>query len=436
MLALSLLLVVLLIGANALYVAAELAAVGVRRSRLRVRADGGDKLVRLALGQIEPPERLDDFVAACQVGITFSSLALGAVGQAQIAPLLRPAMARLGAADAAAAHSLAAVIVLVVLTALQMILGELLPKSLALHSPTREVRWTALPMLWSSRLLGGFVTVLNGSGRWILRSLGQPAVGHAHVHPPEELELLVLEGGRGGGLEREETRRLRRALGMRRRKARQMMTPRVHVQALDADLPPEELARAVLDGPSTRYPVYRGSPENVIGILHSRELSARLLAGEPPTPVEGLLRPVVMVPETASSDELLLIMRRDKSLLLVVLDEYGGLSGILSASDLMREVLGEVPDDFGGAPVVPVHLEDGRVRLPGRLPIDRAARLTGYEWPADGVDTVAGAVLGAFGHLPREGERTVISGAEVEVERVEQQTVVSVLAEMRRRDDG
>lgn len=436
MLALTVVLLAMLIAANAFYVAAEFAAVSVRRSRLRARSDEGDRLAHAALEQIEPADRLDDFVAACQVGITLSSLALGAVGQAQLAPLVAPWFGWMGDAERVGAHSAAAAVVLVGLTALQMILGELVPKSLALHAPTHAVRWSALPMRWSSRLLAWFVVVLNGSGRAILRALGHSATGHAHVHSAEELELLVAESGREGLLERDESRRLRWALELRRRKARHLMTPRPRVQALDADLPAEELARTVLEGRFTRYPVYRGDRENVIGILHSRELASRLLADEPLPPVESMVRPVVAVPETMPSDEVLRVMRRHQALQLVVLDEFGGLAGIVSASDLLREVLGEVPEDFGGAPVAPEELPDGRVRLPGRLPIDRAARWTRAPWP-EGSETVASAVLTALGRIPEPGERMEIAGLEVEVERVEQHAVVSVLARRRpERDDG
>ena len=426
MLALSLALIAVLIAANALYVAAEFAAVSVRRSRLETDVDRGDRLARTVLRQIDTPARLDDFVAACQVGITLSSLALGAVGQALIAPQVAPWLAALGPVDTVAAHSIAAVAVLVALTALQMVLGELMPKSLALHAPTRTARWLAFPMLWSSRLLGGFVKILNGSGRFILRTLGHPAIGHAHVHSPEELEVLVAESGQSGVFARQESLSLRRALEMRRRKARHLMTPRPRVHSIDGDLPPDELARAVLEGPYTRYPVYRGERENVIGILHSRELAARVLAGEPLAPIDDFLRPVVAVPETMSSERMLGAMRHEKALQLVVLDELGGLAGIVSASDLLRDVLGHVPEDFGGTPVAPERLPDGSLRLPGRLPVDRAARWTGTPWPYD-VDSVAGAVLAVLDHLPGEGEGLEIAGGRAEVERVEQHTVVSIV---------
>ena len=427
MLTLNLLLVAALIAANAFFVAAEFAAVGVRRSRLRTRADAGDSLARSALEQIEPPERLDDFVAACQVGITLSSLALGAVGQAQIAPLVGSRLGLGGGTgEAVAAHSAAAVVVLLALTALQMILGELVPKSLALHAPVPTVRWAAVPMRWASRLLSWFVTFLNGSGRMILRALGQPTVAHAHVHSPAELELLVAESGSDGAFEREESRRLQRALALRRRRARQLMTPRPRVLSLDADAPPEELARAVLESPFTRYPVFRGDRENVIGILHARDLAARAVSGRLDEPIESILRPAVVVPESMPSHELWQVMQRRRALQVVVLDEFGGLAGIVSSSDLLRDVLGSVPEDFGGTRVVPEELADGRLRLPGRLPADRAERWTGVAWPQES-DTVAGTVLDAFGRLPEAGERTEIAGLPVEVERVEHQTVTSVL---------
>lgn len=432
----SLLLLVLLIAANAFYVAAEFAAVSVRRSRLRTRAEGGDRLARSALGQIDRPERLDDFVAACQVGITISSLALGAVGQAQLAPRISPWFAWTGAAEDVAAHSTAAVAVLVGLTALQMVLGELVPKSLALYAPTRTARWTAVPMRASSWLLSWFVAVLNGSGRLILRALGHSPSGHAHVHSAEELEYLVAQTGSGGVLQREESRRLLRALALRRRQARHLMTPRPAVQAFDVELPPEAIAEAVLGGRYTRYPVYRGDRENVIGILHARDVAARALSGEPLPAVESMLRPATVVAETMPADELLRVMRRDHALLVVVLDEYGGLAGIVSSSDLLGEVLGVVPDDFGESRLGPEDLPGGGWRLPGRLAVDHAARTTGVAWP-QGAVTVGGAVLDAFGRLPEPGERTELAGLEVEVERVEERAVASVLVRrLREGGDG
>jgi CBS domain containing-hemolysin-like protein len=433
MLLLSLVLLAVLIAANAFYVAAEFAAVSVRRSRLRTRAEDGDRLARSALAQIERPERLDDFVAACQVGITISSLALGAVGQAQIAPRIAPWFAWTGA-ETVAAHSTAAVVVLVGLTALQMVLGELVPKSLALYAPTRMARWTAVPMRASSWLLSSFVAVLNGSGRLILRALGHPPSGHAHVHSAEELEYLVAQTG-GGVLQREESRRLQRALALRRRQARHLMTPRPSVQAFDVDLPPEEIAAAVLGGRYTRYPVYRGNREYVIGILHARDVSAHSLSAEPLPPVESMLRPAVVVAETMPADRLLRVMRRERALLVVVLDEYGGLAGIVSSSDLLGEVLGIVPDDFGGSILAPEELPGGGWRLPGRLAVDWAARTTGVAWP-QGAVTVGGAVLDAFGYLPEPGERTELAGLEVEVERVEERAVASVLARRRPQQAG
>lgn len=243
--------------------------------------------------------------------------------------------------------------------------------------------------------------------------------------------MLVAASGDGGGLDSEDSRRLQRALALRRRTARQLMTPRTQVQALDADRPSEQLARAALEGPYTRYPVYRGARENLVGILHSRDLAARVLRGEPLEPLESLLRPVVAVPEGLPSDRLLAIMRRERALLVVVVDEFGGVAGIVSSSDLLRDVLGAVPEDFGGAPVAVEETPDGRLRLPGRLPVDHASRATGVPWPQE-AGTVAGAVLAALGHLPSPGERLRIGEIEVEVERFENRAVVSVLVAPRR----
>ncbi|HVR28900.1 MAG TPA: hemolysin family protein [Thermoanaerobaculia bacterium] len=427
MLIASLILAAVMILVNALYVAAEFGAVSARRSRLQNLAQNGDRLARIALEQIDPPERLDRYVAACQVGITLSSLGLGAAGQALLAPRLAPLVMERAAMTPEAALSAAAIAVLIVFTSSQMVLGELFPKSLALSNPTTMVRLCALPMRWSSLVLGPFVRVLNGSGNLVLRGLGFEPSGHTHVHSPEELELLLAESSSGGALDAEESRRLRRALQLRLRRARHLMTPRRRIVALDADLPFEELVRQVRDSPYTRLPVYRGDRDNVIGFLHARDVAARLLLEGPPPALEELLRDAVAVPESMTSDQLLQTMRSRRALQIMVLDEFGGIAGLISPSDVLREVLGVVPEDQGSAPTVPARLPDGRVRLPGRLPLDRAARWTGVAWEGE-AETVGGLVSEVLGRLPQTGERLVIAGVRVEVEAVRDRAVVSVVA--------
>src|SRR5215203_5320063 len=261
--------IVLLILLTALYVAAEFAAVGVRRSRLRRLAEDGNALAARLLPVVEDPAELDRYIAVSQIGITLSSLILGAYGQAQLAPVVAPLFQTLGGMDEETARSSAGAVVLLFLTALAMILGELVPKSIALQNPTRTALLTVLPMRWSRRIFGWSIAFLNGSGVLILRLLRVPATSHRHVHSPEEIELLIAESRDGGLLEPEEQVRLHRALRLGLRTAAQLMVPRERLAAIDIRTPLEDVLSVVTASPFSRLPVYRGDLDNVAGMLHT-----------------------------------------------------------------------------------------------------------------------------------------------------------------------
>ncbi|HXW07328.1 MAG TPA: hemolysin family protein, partial [Vicinamibacterales bacterium] len=257
---------------NALYVAAEFAAVGARRSRLRRLAEDGDSLAARVLPVVEDPRALDRYIAASQVGITLSSLVMGAYAQASIAPRVTPLFVETLAVEPRTAESTVALVVLLTLTTLQMILGELVPKSIALQDPTRTVRYTVLPMQWSLRIFSWSIRLLNGSGIAVLRLLGIPPTGHRHVHSPEEIALLIAESRDGGLLEPQEQVRLHRALRLGLRTARQLMVPRDRLVAIELSTPFEEIVRVVAVSAYSRLPVYRGSLDQIVGILHIKDL--------------------------------------------------------------------------------------------------------------------------------------------------------------------
>ena len=268
---------------NALYVAAEFAAVGVRNSRIQQLAADGSRLAAWLLPLIESPAALDRYIAACQIGITLSSLVLGAYAQATFAVWLTPLFVELGGLQTIAAQSVSAAVVLLVLTVAQVIFGELVPKSLALQYPTRAALYTLLPMLASLWVYRPFITWLNGTGLLLLRLLGSPSSTHRHIHSPEEIELLIAESRDGGLLEPDEHRRLQRALRLNLRQAKQLMAPRRQIAAIDIDTPLEQATALVAQSPFSRLPVYRGSIDNVIGMLHTKDLVRWRVSGEPAT---------------------------------------------------------------------------------------------------------------------------------------------------------
>jgi putative hemolysin len=343
---LALAVVLLLILLNALYVAAEFAAVGVRRSRLRRLAEDGHGLAARVLPIVEDARALDRYIAVSQVGITLSSLVLGAFGQAVLAPRLSPLLTEWAGMDTVAAYSTAAVTLLLVLTAFQMVLGELVPKSIALQYPTQTALYTVIPMQWSLRALRWATTILNGSGTLLLRLLRVPLVGHRHVHSPEEIELLIAESRDGGLLEPVEQVRLHRALRLGLRTARELMVPRERLAAIEASEPFEEVLRAAATSPYTRLPVYHGTLDRIVGILHTRDVVERYVQREAPAAERPPWRSFVEVPDAMPADQVLAFLRAQRRHQAIVRDEGGRVAGLITLEDVVTELLGTVSDEF------------------------------------------------------------------------------------------
>jgi CBS domain containing-hemolysin-like protein len=313
-----------------------------------------------------------------------------------------------------------------------MVLSELVPKYLALHKPTEVALATVLPMRWSLVVFSPFLRVLNGSASFVLRVLGVAQAGHGHIHSPEEIDLLIAESRDGGLLEPDEHRRLRRALQLGIRPARHLMVPRPQIQALEIGTPVDRVLQVLADSPYTRLPVFRGTIDNIVGVLHTRDLFARTLEETPLASIEPLLRPVLMVHESISADRLLTLMRERRSHQAVVLDEFGGVSGLVTLDDVLTEVMGDFGDEFKSGDPRPERLPDGRVRLPGLLRIDEAEPWIGAYLDGES-DTVGGRVTEALGHLPEPGERVEIEGVAMEVEAVAAHAVAWVIATPRPR---
>lgn len=423
------LVIAVLITFNGLYVAAEFAAVSVRRSRIRQMAEEGNTLARALLPTLQEAPRLDRYIAACQVGITVSSLVLGAFGQASLGEALTPLFESWGDMQTVAAQSTSAAVVLIALTTLQMILGELVPKSLALQYPTRIALVTVLPMRWSEKLLTWFIAILNGSGWLILKLIGVEPKAHRHLHSAEEIKYLVAESREGGHLRPEEQRRLNQALGLTRRTARELMVPRTRVVAVARDEGVGPAVEAAATLPFTRLPVYDGSLDTIVGVVHAKDLTATALAGDidGEDALDPYIRPILAVHENLSADRVLTLMREERNVVAVVVDEFGGTSGIITTEDILSELLGDVADEFKHAGGVPERLADGRVRLPGDMLLDEAERWVGTPWEGDS-DTVGGLIMERLGRIPQRGDTVEIDGVTVEVERVERRAVVTIVA--------
>ena len=423
----AILIVAALILVNAVYVGAEFAAVSVRRSRVQQLASNGNPLAAWLLPLIESPAALDRYIAACQIGITFSSLVLGAYAQRTIAVWLAPIFGQLGGLQDVAAQSTSAVAVLFVLTVAQVIFAELVPKSLALQYPTQAALYTLLPMVPSLWVFRPFIRWLNGTGLLLLRLLGSPSQTHRHIHSPDEIELLIADSRDGGVLEPDKHRRLQRALRLDLRQAKQLMVPRRRISALDITTPLSEVIGILAQSPFSRLPVYRNSIDDVVGMLHTKDLVRWRVSGAQDTTLASLLRSIASVHESVTVDRVLHELRERHSHQALVVDEFGGTAGLLTLEDVLSELLGEVGDEFkSGDPVVEA-LPDGRIRVPGAMAADDAAALLNTQWETDAT-TVGGLVTAALGNLPVPGDRATIGDYEFEVERVADRALDSVLA--------
>jgi putative hemolysin len=408
------LVVTLLTALNALYVAAEFAAVAVQKGQIALLARGGNQRAGRLLSTLEDGAQLDRYIAACQIGITLSSVVAGAYGQATIARELVPWLEHTTGLDGPSAETAAFTLVLLSLTVLQVVLGELVPKSLALQFPERVALATYLPLRWSVSVFRGFIWLLNGSGFLLLRPFGITPGGHQHVHSPEELAVLFAASRRAGTLNPEAYRRLERGLRLSERTVRQMMTPRSELHAIEVSTPPAELLERILRSPYSRLPVYRDSLDNILGAISAKAVVGHFASSGKLPPIEQMLRPIPFVPDALRSHRFVRFLQREHSSKAVVVDEHGGVQGIVTIEDVLWELFGEIGDELqqleGGAEV----RADGTVRLPGSMRLDEAADWLPTRWDGPAT-TVGGHIVDTLRRMPVEGESLEIDAAVVTV---------------------
>jgi CBS domain containing-hemolysin-like protein len=309
----------------------------------------------------------------------------------------------------------------------QVVFSELVPKLLALQYPTQASLYTLIPMLASLWIYRPFLKFLNGTALLLLRLLGTPYQGHRHIHSPEEIELLIAESRDGGLLEPDEHRRLQRALRLNLRQAKQLMVPRRKIAALDIKTPLHEVIGIVAQSPFSRLPVYRDSIDNIVGILHTKDLVRWFVAEDAGSrTLADLIRAIPTIHESVTADRILHDLRERRSHQSLVVDEFGGTSGLLTLEDVLSELLGHVGDEFKAGDSGPEVLPDGRIRLPGSMTVDDASAALGAKWDTDAA-TVGGMAIEALGHLPTPGEVVTIGQMDFEIERVAERAVEWVI---------
>ncbi|GGL87182.1 hemolysin [Deinococcus aerolatus] len=416
---LTLTVILIMVGFNALYVAAEFATVGSRRSRVQAAAEGGNRAAAALMVILSDPKRLDTYVAACQIGITLSSLVAGAFGQARLTPLLLPVLGNVGGPVAAT------VIVLVFITVLQVVLGELLPKTVALRYPERLAVATLRPLQLSLLLFRPLIAIFNGAAFAAMRAWGlNTDHSHAHVHSPEELEDLYRQSARGGLIDAAERDMVSGVLGVETRVAREIMTPRVRLISVPAALSVREALNRLADTPYTRFPVTGERLDDVVGIVHLRPL---FLAAEtrPDAPVSDVMVPPLIVAEGLSVPRLWLRLREKGRHSAVVVDEYGNVAGFLTLEDTLEEIFGELQDEFDQEDD-PVTVQGRQVSVRGDVLVDTLNGRFGLHLPTDEVDTIGGLLWQGLGRLPVVGDQLTFGTTVLHVETMYRRTVQRV----------
>ncbi len=385
--------VLFLVALNGFFVAAEFALIGAPRTLIEKEAAEGHLLARRVLTVQSDSRRQDQFIATAQLGITLASLGLGMYGEHSLAKWLGEAFLRHGWSDAhgIAAHSAASVVAVAALTYLHIVLGEMVPKSLALQSPQRLVKWIVPIMLVFQWFVYPLVLVLNATGNGLLRLCGitRREVSDHH-RSPEELSYIVDESEVGGELGKESADVLRELLEFGELTAGEVMVPRTQIVGIAIDLSGEEIQILLRQKPHTRYLVYEGDLDRVIGFVHVKDLLRRLRTGQG-VPVD-VIRAVPFVPASSSLESVLRAMRTSRSQLTVVMDEHGGTAGLVTVEDLFEEVIGEISEDVGERPEI--HRESPtELVVRGTVRLDQLAEELEIDLEHETVDTVSGLVL-------------------------------------------
>lgn len=408
---------------NALYVAAEFATVGARRSRVQEQADAGQGSAQTLLGILRDPQRLDDYVAACQVGITLSSLISGAYGQSALAPLLTPYLGPVGGA------AVAAFVVLLIITALQVVLGELLPKTVALRYPERVALLLLPPMRLSLLLFRPLITLLNGSANALLRALDlQGEHGHTHVHSPEELQDLFTASAKGGLIDAAERDMVAGVLNIEERVVREIMTPRIRLVTVGQQ---EHLADALprlSQSAYTRFPVVgEGGMDDVVGILHLRNLYLQART-RPQATVGDIMYQPLIVSDATAVPTLWAKLRETGRHSAIVVDEYGGVAGMVTLEDALEEIFGDMQDEFDQEDEAYIY-SNNRISMRGDLLIKDVNDHLDLDLPTEEADTLSGLVWAEMGRLPLVGDEVRVEDTVLRVESMERRAVRRVSLE-------
>jgi CBS domain containing-hemolysin-like protein len=417
--------ILMLVVLNGLFVAAEFAIVGAPKPSIEHQAAQGSLLARSALRILEDPKLQDRYIATTQIGISVASLGLGMYGEHWMSDHIAQWLGPLETTGWIAAHTVASVIAVAILTYLHIVYGEMLPKALALQRSQKTILYISPVIRGLERALLPLVVSLNAFGNWLLKLVGikRQRVEGERYHTAEELQFIVQESEEGGLLRGEAGQLLRDLFEFGDRTAGEAMVPRVLLVGIPIGAEPDELRAIVRAQAHTRYPVYSGDLDHIVGSLHIKEVLRQLISNQPVTARDA--RALPYVPGPTPVDEVLAAMRRYRAQMAVVMDQHGGTAGLVTMEDLFEEVIGDIEEGRGRAAIL--REPDGRVRVRGTVRLDEIAKA--LDWPLEHpkVTTISGLVLLLLGRPALLGDVVLWNQVRVEVTRVAGRGVAEAL---------
>ena len=409
------LIVLVLLMLNALFVAAEFAIIAAPRASMEHRVAHGSRLARIVLDVQRDPKRRDRYIATAQLGVTFASLGLGMYGEARLAEALGAVLDRFELHSLITAHAVASVMAMVVLTYVHLVIGEIVPKILALQYADVTALWVSTPMRWIELMLWPLVFGVNLVGNGVLRLIGVRRDAVVPVPTPDTLRFMVEESVKQGVLEADAGRVLNELFLFGDRTASEVMTPRVRIIGLREGASADEVRAAVRSARHSRYLVHEGTLDRIVGMALIRDLFELVVSGEPLC--RRVVRDVPFVPATAKLDVVLARMRGERTQLVVAMDEHGGTAGLVTVEDMFEAVIGDTSD--GNMPALPVFEQDGELRVLGIARLVQVGEQLGIELTHPDVETVSGLILTLLERPAEVGARVRFGGLDFHVRDVQ-----------------
>lgn len=412
--ALSLVLVVFFLFMNAFFVVAEFALVRVRKTQLQLAAEEGRAGAKAAL---LVANNVNSYLSACQLGITLASLALGWLGEPAVSELIRPGLAALGMSEAAVS-AVAVALGFAIVTALHIVAGELIPKSLAIFSTDRYARLTALPLVWFYRMTAPVMWLFNSVTNGVMKLMGHDTANEQEVYTGEEIQLLIDESTENGLINPRQNEFIDNIFDLYNKEISEIMTPRTEMVCFDLELPYDENLDMIRQYKYTRYPVCRGSKDCIEGFVHIKDLywNEDNIKGKDYARLP--IRTVTAVSEFLPVDRLMQIMQEKRTKFALVVDEYGGTSGIVTMSDIMKKIIGNGDDEYiqsRESEIVPV--TENTFIIDGGLSADETIEIIGFRPElTDECDTAAGLMLTIFDRIPKKGDTAVVTKDRIRAE--------------------